>query len=84
MTPIISHSYERITKEPTCTDKGYTTSTCTMCGQTFVSDYTEPTGHNWDEGHTITSSSCTSEGVIEYNCKNCSEKMIKAEWNGII
>ena len=79
MTPIISHSYERITKEPTCTDKGYTTSTCTMCGQTFVSDYTEPTGHNWDEGHTITSSSCTSEGVIEYNCKNCSEKMIKAE-----
>lgn len=79
MTPIISHAYERITKEPTCTDKGYTTSTCTMCGQTFVSDYTEPTGHNWDEGHTITSSSCTSEGVIEYNCKNCSEKMIKAE-----
>ena len=79
MTPIISHSYERITKEPTCTDKGYTTSTCTMCGQTFVSDYTEPTGHDWDEGHTITSSSCTSEGVIEYNCKNCSEKMIKAE-----
>ena len=79
MTPIISHAYERITKEPTCTDKGYTTSTCTMCGQTFVSDYTEPTGHEWDEGHTITSSSCTSEGVIEYNCKNCSEKMIKAE-----
>ena len=79
MTPIISHAYERITKEPTCTDKGYTTSTCTMCGQTFVSDYTEPTGHDWDEGHTITSSSCTSEGVIEYNCKNCSEKMIKAE-----
>ena len=79
MTPIISHSYERITKEPTCTNKGYTTSTCTMCGQTFVSDYTEPTGHDWDEGHTITSSSCTSEGVIEYNCKNCSEKMIKAE-----
>ena len=45
----------------------------------FRSDYTEPTGHDWDEGHTITSSSCTSEGVIEYNCKNCSEKMIKAE-----
>ena len=50
-----------------------------MCGQTFVTDYTEPTGPEWDEGHTITSSSCTSEGVIEYNCKNCSEKMIKAE-----
>ena len=79
MTPIISHSYERITKEPTCTDKGYTTSTCTMCGQNFVSDYTEPTGHKWDEGHSVTSSTCTADGVVEYNCKNCSEKMIKAE-----
>ena len=76
MTPIISHAYERITKEPTCTDKGYTTSTCTMCGLNYVSDYTEPTGHDWDEGHSVTNSTCESEGVIEYHCKNtgCKEK----------
>lgn len=79
MTSLISHSFERITKQPTCTDKGYTTSTCTMCGLNYVSDYTEPTGHKWDEGHTITDSTCESDGVIEFNCKNCSEKMIKAE-----
>lgn len=79
ITPIISHSYEHITKQPTCTDKGYTTSTCTMCGSSYVSDYTGPTGHDWDEGHTVTSSTCESEGVIEYRCKNCPEAMIKAE-----
>ena len=81
MTPIISYAYERITKEPTCTDKGYTTSTCIMCGLNYVSDYTEPTGNDWDEGHSVTSSTCTADGVIEYRCKNdnCSEKMIKAE-----
>ena len=50
MTALISHAYERITKEPTCTEQGYTTSTCTMCGSSYVSDYTEPTGHSWDEG----------------------------------
>lgn len=79
ITPIISHSYENITKEPTCTDKGYTTHTCTMCGYNYVSDYTEATGHDWDEGHSVTSSTCESEGVIEFNCRNCDEKMIKAE-----
>ena len=49
-----------------------------MCGLNYVSDYTEPTGHDWDEGHTVTNSTCDAEGVIEFNCKNCTEKMIKA------
>ena len=37
--------------------------------------------HDWDEGHSVTSSTCTADGVIEYRCKNtgCKEKMIKAE-----
>lgn len=79
MTPILSHSFEKITKQPTCTDKGYTTSTCTMCALNYVSDYTEPTGHEWDEGHAVTSSTCESEGVTEFHCLNCNEKMIKSE-----
>ena len=76
MTPLISHSYEHVTKEPTCVDGGYTTSTCTMCGSSYVSNHTDPLGHDWDEGTSVTSSTCTSEGVIEHKCKNCDEKMI--------
>lgn len=79
ITGLISHAYERITKAPICTEQGYTTSTCTMCGASYVSDYIEPTGHSWDEGHTVTSPTCTGEGVTEFHCKNCTEKMIKAE-----
>ena len=80
ITPIISHAYEHITKDPTCTEKGYTTHTCTMCDYHYVSDYTEPLRHKWDEGHTVTNSTCDAEGVIEYHCLNdgCTEKMIKA------
>ena len=62
----------------TCVDQGYTTSTCTMCGYNYVSDYTEATGHTWDEGTTVTNSTCDGEGVIEYQCNDCDEKMIKA------
>ena len=78
--PLISHSYERITKEPTCIDRGYTTSTCTMCGYNYVDDYVDELGHSWDEGHTVTASTCTGEGIMEYNCQNtgCTEKMIQA------
>jgi len=79
--PLISHAYEHITKEPTCEDKGYTTSTCVMCGSSYVSDYVDALGHKWDEGTSVTSSTCTADGVIEYLCQNedCGEKMIKAD-----
>lgn len=79
MQPIISHAYEHITKAPTCTDRGYTTHTCVMCGSSQVSDYTEPIGHQWDEGQPVTSATCEGDGVTEFHCLNCNEKMLKAE-----
>ena len=80
MTPIINHSYERVTKAPDCINKGYSTYTCTMCGSNYVDDYVDALGHDWDEGHTVTSSGCTTEGVIEYNCQfdGCTATMVQA------
>ncbi len=80
MTSLIDHTYDIVTKEPDCVNKGYSTYTCTMCGSNYVDDYVDALGHDWDEGHTVTSSSCTGEGVIEYRCQfdGCNEKMIQA------
>ena len=80
ITSLINHIYESVTKEPDCLNKGYSTYTCTMCGSSYVDDYRDALGHNWDEGHTVTTPTCTGEGVIEYYCKNtgCNEKMIQA------
>ncbi len=39
--PVHTHSYSKKPTEPTCTEKGYTTYTCS-CGDTYVSDYVEP------------------------------------------
>lgn len=78
LTPMIPHNFESVTKEAGCVDKGYTTNTCTMCGISYVSDYTEPKGHSWDEGHTVTNSTCEGEGVMEYHCNDCDTTMIKA------
>ncbi len=38
-----THSYETSVTSPTCTEQGYTTYTC-ECGESYVADYTAPTG----------------------------------------
>ncbi|MBQ5671022.1 MAG: hypothetical protein IIV43_01545, partial [Oscillospiraceae bacterium] len=38
----IDHSYTAVVTPPTCTDKGFTTHTCTICGDSYVDSYTEP------------------------------------------
>jgi hypothetical protein len=35
------HTYESTVTAPTCTEQGYTTYTCTSCGYSYVSDYTD-------------------------------------------
>ena len=44
----ITHSYDAVVTAPTCTEGGYTTYTCTVCGDTYTADETEATGHVYD------------------------------------
>lgn len=71
IVPVKSHTFESVTKKPSCTEKGYTTYTCKDCGFHYVSDYSDAIGHDYDDGHVVTSSGCDAEGVMEYHCKNC-------------
>ena len=41
------HVNDSVITEPTCTEKGYTAHTCTLCGNSSVDSYTEATGHNF-------------------------------------
>ena len=41
----LGHSYDAVVTAPTCTDGGYTTYTCSVCGYSYVADETEATGH---------------------------------------
>ena len=38
------HSYEAVVTEPTATSQGYTTYTCTACGDSYVGDYVDALG----------------------------------------
>lgn len=41
----LEHSYEAVVTAPTCTAKGYTTYTCTACGESYQSDFVAAMGH---------------------------------------
>lgn len=72
---------------PTCTEKGYTTHTCTKCNVSYKDTYTAALGHDWcthtaidDNCGKCTSAApdCTKDGSITRTCKRngCSETKV--------
>ena len=47
----LDHGYTAVVTEPTCEAGGYTTYTCSRCGHSYVSDYTDPVDHVYEDGH---------------------------------
>ena len=71
-----THSYTAVVTERTCTEKGYTTYTCT-CGDTYTADEKKPFGHI---NKTIpgTASTCTKTGLTDGAvCSVCGETVIE-------
>ena len=71
VVPALGHSYETEVTAPDCTEKGYTTYTCTVCGDNFVSDYVDALGHT--EKTTIIDATCTEDGKTTTVCTVCGE-----------
>jgi len=64
------HSYEAVVTPPTTTEQGYTTYTCTACGNSYVGDYTEELGYVYKV------SFCVPTGVTEVADMNCGKNGI--------
>lgn len=47
--PANGHSYGSVVTAPTCTEPGFTTYTCSVCGDSYTGDEVAATGHNWGE-----------------------------------
>ena len=57
--PECEHKYDAVVTAPTCTEAGYTTYTCSLCGNTYKGDTVDATGHNYVSG------TCTGCGEAE-------------------
>ena len=67
------HDYKAKVTAPTCIEKGYTTHTCTNCGDSYVDNYTDALGHD-DQIENEKAATCTEDGYTgDVVCKRCGE-----------
>jgi len=59
-----------VTTEPTCTEEGVKTFTCTLCGHTET-ETVSAKGHSMDKGTVTTEPTCTEDGVKTFTCTAC-------------
>lgn len=71
LIPALGHDHVGVDTAPTCTEQGYTTYTCSRCGDSYVSNYVDALGHTYGKGVITTPATCTESGVMTYTCTVC-------------
>ncbi len=70
-THYLSHSYLSIVTAPTCTEQGFTTHTCSECGNSYVDSYLKATGHTESDWIIDKAATCTKSGLKHKACTVC-------------
>ncbi len=76
--PMLIHSYVSVVTNPTCTEQGFTTHTCSECGNSYVDDYVTALGHNYGEWEITVTPTCTDNGTSHRDCLRCDHYEIKS------
>lgn len=64
------HTYECVRVEPTCTEKGRATYTCSECGDVYI-EVLDALGHTWSEWEDVHPAECEVPGMRERKCTVC-------------
>ena len=77
--PALGHDYEAVVTEPDCVNGGYTTYTCTVCGDSYVADEVDALGHTEAEAveENRKEADCVNAGsydMVVY-CSVCGEEL---------
>ncbi len=63
------HDYVPVVMPPTCTKEGYTTYTCSVCGDSYADDYIDPIAHSYTS--VVTDPTCGRQGYTTHTCTVC-------------
>lgn len=71
------HKYTDAVTAPTCTQKGYTTHTCSVCSHSYIDSYTDPAGHTEVTDKSV-EATCTTAGKTEgSHCSECGTVLVE-------
>ena len=65
------HDYTSTVTAPTCTEAGYTTYVCSICGDTYNDNTISALGHDYTS--VVTDPTCTAEGYTTHTCERCGD-----------
>ena len=68
------HAYHIVITAPTCEQGGYTTHTCTSCGDVCVDNRTPALGHAYDA--VATAPTCAADGYTTHTCAHCGDSYV--------
>ena len=74
LTPALGHDYDAIVTDPTCTEDGYTTHTCSRCEDTYTDTPTEAKGHTYGDWVTDLEAAPGVEGHKYAECERCGHR----------
>ena len=70
------HSYESVVTAPTCIARGYTTKTCSVCGDSYKTNYVKALGHT-PTTDAAQAPTCTETGLSEgKHCSVCNAVIV--------
>ena len=61
----LGHLYREVITAPDCVNGGYTTYTCTACGDSYVADEVAALGHTWTDATCTAPKTCSVCGATE-------------------
>ena len=70
----ITHAYETVVTDPDCVNSGYTTYTCSVCGDSYVDTYVDALGHSYNT--VMTDPDCVNSGYTTYTCTVCGDSYV--------
>ena len=71
------HNHDTVVTEPTCEHGGYTTYTCSACGESYAADETFAFGHSYDA--VVTDPDCENGGYTTHTCSTCGDSYVDDE-----
>lgn len=81
--PKLAHVYNNKVFAPSCTEQGYTTHICKVCGYTYDDTFIPKDPHEDGEPITTINPTCKKTGELEYRCKWCNE-FVRKQTIGVI